>query len=410
MILFSHPTGNANVRAALNGFMEAKLLKEFDTSIASFPGTFLNKLAQFGPFAEIQRRNFDPAIETVTHSYPWFEIGRLISLKAGFKSLTKHETGRFCIDAVYKQHDLFVSKRIKHLKNKIKGVYAYEDGCVASFKQAKSLGIHCYYDLPIGYWRASQTILEEERRRWPEWASTLVGVKNSGEKLARKDEELELADSIFVASSFTAKTLSQYPQQLSNAKVIPYGFPKVISERNYSSSAARPLKVLFVGGLSQRKGIADLFEVVKNLKDQVQLTVVGHKPSVSCAALDAALSKCTWIPSKPHQDILQLMREHDVFVFPSVFEGFGLVITEAMSQGTPVITTYNTAGADLIENGKNGWLVDAASTGQLQNAIEKLIANPGLVAEAGLAAMQTAAKRPWYLYGKELSENIMQVE
>ena len=51
------------------------------------------------------------------------------------------------------------------------------------------------------------------------------------------------------------------------------------------------------------------------------------------------------------------MREHDVFVFPSLFEGFGLVITESMSQGTPVITTDRTAGPDLIKNDENGWLL-----------------------------------------------------
>jgi glycosyltransferase involved in cell wall biosynthesis len=403
MVLLSHPTGNANVRAALNGFNEAKMLFEFDTTIASFPGTWLHNLSHLKPFAEIGRRNFDIALKTKTKTYPWYEIARLVSLKAKLKSLTKHEAGVFCIDSIYKQHDLFVSKRIGQLGSKISSVYAYEDGCLQTFQQARSMGIICSYDLPIGYWRTSHKILEEEKKRWPQWAATLVGVKNSSVKLARKDEELALADEIYVASSFTAKTLNDYPGSLKNVHVVPYGFPPVTPSRDYSIKR-RPLKILFVGGLSQRKGIADLFEVTKQLKGSVSLTVVGHKPSQSCDALNNALATCNYISSLPHHQILKLMREHDVLVFPSVFEGFGLVVTEAMSQGTPVVTTYNTCGADLIDNGKNGWLINAGSTEQLKKSLEQLLENPDHIASNGLLAMETASKRPWHLYGEQLSQ------
>lgn len=100
------------------------------------------------------------------------------------------------------------------------------------------------------------------------------------------------------------------------------------------------------------------------------------------------------------------MREQDVLVFPSLFEGFGLVITEAMSQGTPVITTNRTAGPDLITHGENGWLIDAGSTDTLQAAIEELIFKPSVIAEVGHAAMETASKRTWDVYGLELVEAI----
>jgi glycosyltransferase involved in cell wall biosynthesis len=96
------------------------------------------------------------------------------------------------------------------------------------------------------------------------------------------------------------------------------------------------------------------------------------------------------------------MRSHDVLVFPSLFEGFGLVITEAMSQGTPVITTDRTAGPDLITHGKNGWLIQAGSTESLVQQLEMLVKNPVAVKEAGANARKTAAARPWCIYGSEL--------
>lgn len=408
-LIFSHPTGNANVRAAAYGLVDANLLFEFQTTIASFSGSMLDRLGAIGPLAEIRRRRFDPALKPVTRIWPWFEVGRQIASKAGLTKLTRHENGLFCVDTVYQSLDKRVASRLKYASRRgASAIYAYEDGAASSFLLAKSFGLQCFYDLPIGYWRAARRLLKTEQERWPDWASTLTSFVDSEEKLARKDEELRLADRIFVASQFTAKTLQDFPGTLAPIEVIPYGYPPVSNVREYSnSSGRRPLKLLFVGGLSQRKGIADLFAAAEALGHHVDLTIVGLKANEHCPALDAALVKHRWIPKLPHADILKLMREHDVLVFPSLFEGFGLVITEAMSQGTPVITTDRTAGPDLIEHGKNGWLVQAGSTQALQAAIEELLHRPKSIAEAGCEAMETARRRPWEEYGRELAEAIM---
>jgi glycosyltransferase involved in cell wall biosynthesis len=329
----------------------------------------------------------------------------MLSSKAGIKSLTKHETGIFSIDSVYHAQDKNTASLLKNLKKSgLKAVYAYEDGALYSFEAAKKLDLQCLYDLPIGYWRAAKRILETEKDRWPEWMPTLIGFKNSEKKLERKDKELQLADEIYVASSFTASTLKDYPGQLKEIKVIPYGFPPAGPARDYSfDPQKRKLKLLFVGGLSQRKGIADLLSAVENLKDEVELTIVGKKSVLNCPALDLAVTKHRWIASLPHQEVLKLMREHDVLVFPSLFEGFGLVITEAMSQGTPVITTEHTAGPDLIVHNENGWLVKAGSTSELQKSIEYVLNHPESIAKAGTNAMKTAEKRPWHVYSNELA-------
>src|SRR5438309_9662951 len=122
--------------------------------------------------------------------------------------LTKHEAGLCCIDAVYRRMDSRTSKRLYDaLKKKIEAVYAYEDGAAKTFLKAKSLGLLCFYDLPIGYWRSAKRLLAEERNKWADWAPTLTGFCDSENKLNRKDEELRLADCVFVASQFTATTL-----------------------------------------------------------------------------------------------------------------------------------------------------------------------------------------------------------
>ena len=97
------------------------------------------------------------------------------------------------------------------------------------------------------------------------------------------------------------------------------------------------------------------------------------------------------------------MQSHDVLVFPSLFEGFGMVITEAMSQGVPVITTDRTAGPDLISHGKDGWLVASASSEAIREVLIELLDNPFLLKIVGQAALEKAKTRPWSVYGNELA-------
>jgi len=405
MVLISHPTSNANSRAVVEALAEEKMLVAFHTSIAAFPDTFLYNLGNISLLSEIKRRSFPSLLKDYTTTNSSREIGRLLASKMKVGKLTQHEKGLFCIDAVYKHQDKKISQRLKQNKDKgLRAVYAYEDGALHSFQTARTLGISTIYDLPIGYWRASNRMLEIENEKWPEYSDTLIGLKDSETKLKKKDKELALADHIYVASSFTASTLEDYPGSLNKISIIPYGFPPVIENREYN--LGKKLKILFVGGLSQRKGIAYLFEAAEKLKNHLELTVVGMKVTNSCDKLNSELKKHHWIPTLTHSEVLKTMREHDVLVFPSLFEGFGMVITEAMSQGTPVITTNRTAGPDLIKNEENGWIIEAGSTNSLVKVLVQLLENRKYTREIGMNAQHTASKRPWKKYGEELTASI----
>lgn len=409
-IILSHPTANANVRAALEGMEKAEILKEFHTTLASFPGNWLDKLSRFNAFAEINRRSFKACLQLRTQMHPIHELGRMLAIKTNFNNLIRPQTGIFSIDAVYNQLDKKVARSL-YKKNKkglaATGIYAYEDGAIHSFNAAKNVGLQCFYDLPIGYYKAGRYYLQDEKEKWPEWASTLTGLKDPTEKLDKKDRELALADSIFVASSFTAGTLKNFEGTLAPVKIIPYGYPPVVENRTYSKGFNKPLKMLFVGGLSQRKGIAELFNAVNYFGNRVSLTVIGKRFSNDCKVLNKQLLTHNWIPTLPHPLILEQMQQHDVLIFPSLFEGFGLVISEAMSQGTPVITTERTAGPDLIRDNENGWLIKAGSSIALIEKIDTILNDrKGLVAVAQ-AAMSSAKNRPWNMYGNELAEAII---
>ena len=355
MILLSHAIGNEFVREALIAFDRAGMLAEFWTAISWNPKSAVNRVLPPSVRELFARRSFPESIRTRTRTLSAREALRLLAGAAGISS--RHETGAFSIDSVFRELDKKVAKRLLKTGN-LRAVYAYEDGALESFRAARDLDLQRIYDLPIGYWKVGQRIFADEAAREPEWAATLTGTRDSADKLARKDEELRLAARVIVASSFTKQTLADSPCA-AKIDIVPYGAPSPISGK--ISRPSGRLKVLFAGSLGQRKGLSYLLKAVEMLHGDVELTLLGRKAVDGCAPLEAAVRKYRWLPTLSHAAVLREMQNHDVLVLPSLFEGFGLVILEAMAQGVPVITTDHTAGPDIIEDGTEGFIVPIRS-------------------------------------------------
>lgn len=405
-ILLSHPNGNANVRGALYGMQDQRVLYRYITSVAVFSIGFWHIVAKLPAMRIFLRKSYDDKIQNKTICYPFKELGRQLSSKLRLSFLTKHETGVFCTDKESEYIDKKTAVYLHEHHSDIDAVYCYEDVALHTFRKAKSIGKTCIYDLPIGHWRAMRQLLTDEKEKNPDWAMTIGGFNDSDEKLEKKDEELRLADRIYVASSFTKRSLELFPGKLSDIEVIPYGFPQVNLTRKFVPLNGRKLKLLYVGGLSQRKGISYVFEAYEDMKEQVELTIVGRGNTDGCPTLKKALTQVRYIPTLPHEEILKLMAESDVLLFPSLFEGFGLVITEAMSQGTPVITTDRTCGPDIITNGIDGWIVETGTAQPIIRILKNIISAPEVLVTIGRAAMETASKRPWSKYETELAESV----
>lgn len=399
MIIISHPTGNQNSRNAAEAFYKADRLARFYTTIAWNSQSRLAKLLPAGLAATLKRREYDRIPAKLISTQPSLEVCRLLAGKLKLDFLTEHETGLLSVDAVYHAFDSYVAKQL-HRQQGISQIYAYEDGALETFKSAKQQNGQTLYELPIGYWRAAQEIMGEEAQLKPEWAKTILSMRDSVQKLARKDQELALADKIIVASQFTADTLKLSEARDKETIVIPYGSPQPVDQPNFSRH--KKLNVLFVGGLSQRKGLSYLLDAANLLNDKIELTIIGSRIA-ECAPLDAALQQYRYIPSLPHHEILKEMDRHDVFVFPSLFEGFGLVILEAMARGIPVIATPHTAGPDVITDGEDGYIVPIRSHQAIAEKLELLAGDRDLLDQLKTAALSKARLFSWAKYQNQLA-------
>lgn len=395
-ILLSHPTGNANVRAAAEAFYAAGWLSAFHTGLGWPAYPWLPPM--------LQRRGIRlPSQQLKLH--PRLELVRLLASRVGLSALTRHETGAFCVDRVYHQVDAAVAVALRHAVARSQApslVYAYEDGALATFEEAQKHGIKAVYELPIGYWRFARRLFTEEADRRPAWAPTLDGLADSPSKLARKDAELALAQQIVVPSTFVQRTLTECPSsQHLPVAVLPYGCPPPLP-RPPKRPQEGPLRVLFVGGLSQRKGLADLLDAAQLLGPTILLTLIGRPIGGACEPLQRALAQHRWLGSLPRSAVLAEMRTHHVLVLPSLFEGLPLVIGEALAQGLPVIATSHAAADELIVHGKEGFVVPIRSPERLAVHLAQLAAQRELLQAMAEAALRRAAGWTWLDYRKRL--------
>ncbi len=401
MILLSHPTANQNVRQTALAFAEAGLLAEFWTSVNWKQGGLLDRLASFSGRLqrELRRRSFPEELAPFIRTLPWREWGRQGAGQLGWRHLTRDEEGIFSVDAVYLSLDRRVARRLASGLT-TSAVYAYDAGALATFRAAKKRGLTCLYEHPTVYWRMVRQFQREEAELHPEWAPTLNALADSDEKLARKDEELALADHVITASSFARASLAQAPRLTAPVHVIPYG----VTPAGLQAPPARPngkLRVLFVGALSQAKGLGYLLEAVAPFGQEIEVTLIGRRISPAIPT-PAALERHHWIPSLPHDELLQEMARHDVLVLPSLHEGFGLVMSEAMGQGLVVITTPQTAGPDLIEEGVDGFIVPIRSAVAIEEKLVLLMRDRDWLQAMQAAARQKALVLTWENYRPRL--------
>jgi glycosyltransferase involved in cell wall biosynthesis len=403
MILLAHPTANQNVRQAALAFAEAGLLEEFWTSVYWKHGGILDRWLSFAPRLrnELRRRSFPAELGPYLRTHPARERGRHLAAQLGWRRLTREEGGPFSVEAVYRSLDRRVAERLRSGLT-IKAVYAYDGGALATFRAAKERGLKCIYEHPIVHWRLVRSYQREEAELHPEWAPTLGALVDSKEKLARKDEELALADVIVTPSSFARTSLAHAPAVLAPIHVVPYG----VAARRALPARTREnekLRVLFVGALSQAKGLGYLLEAVAQFGQEIEFTLIGRRISPLIPA-PSVLDKYRWIPSLPHEELLQEMSTHDVLVLPSLHEGFGLVMTEAMGQGLVLITTPQTAGPDLITDAVDGFLVPIRSFPAIAEKLALLLRDRDQLRSMQAAALRKASVFTWENYRQRLAQ------
>jgi len=401
-ILISHPTGNQNLRNAIQSLAENEMLAEFWTTIAWDPESLWNRFLPERVQSTLARRAYQEAPRERVQCVPWREMVRLGARNSPLESLISSDERPFSIIGVYRHFDCRVARQLRNIK--LDGVYAYEGGALQTFHEARRLGVVAIYELPSGYWYWERNLLAKEAERNPEFANLHPKLTDSSRHMQWKDEELDLADYVFVASQHVRRTLSGVvPDE--KIRVINYGAPPLYPPRSFPLDASKPLKVLFVGALIQRKGIGYLLDAVDMLGPRVELTLVGTRFAVN-ARVDEACQRWRWFESLTHAQVLEVMRESDILVLPSLSEAFGLVVSEALACGLPVIVTPNVGAADFVIDGREAFVVPICSSEAIADRLHALDTDRNLLSVMSQNARETAAAKSWDVYRQSWAQTM----
>jgi glycosyltransferase involved in cell wall biosynthesis len=255
---------------------------------------------------------------------------------------------------------------------------------------------------------AVRSILQRERRLHPDCA---VSLDKEWELALPEADYLQLvneagmADHVIAASNFTKSTLIDAGIAAERIAVVPYGIDADRYSRGTRTRGARePLRLLFVGTLAQRKGVKYLIEALELLPpDAVELTVCGRAVD-DLEIFRRSPARIRLLPSVSAEGLLEAYRNADVFVFPSLAEGFAQVILEALASGLPVIATTRTAAPDLIRHGREGFIIDPGSAAQLAAHIEGFLRAPEILVPMRAAARRRAEHFSWGLFRQEIAK------
>ncbi len=316
-------------------------------------------------------------------------------------------------NAVYNrdvQFDAYVAKRLKaHFKKDPQLQYwGFQGSCHESLKQAQALGIPSYCELATAHVVASKRILGEEAKLHREWAHTIDNLVFPADYEKRLVEEPHLASKCIAASSFTKQTLLEVDIRDENILYLPLGFDVEYipyQEKLETDIANRPLKLLYAGTVTQRKGIKYLLEAMKKLsRNDIELHIIGGIQG-NDDALNHYKGHFHYHQPISQSELFKKYNEFDALVLPTVFEGFGLVIVEAMAAGLPVITTPHSIGPELINDGENGYIVPIRDIESIVRAIEsfRMISNDEYL-HMRKKARKAALEFSWDNYTKRLNK------
>lgn len=268
--------------------------------------------------------------------------------------------------------------------------------CLSSLRVARRRGSQTILGLGSAHPRTYQTLINTERQKWG-WPP-----EPDRPWMRQVERELALADRIVVQSRFSERTLMEHGLAAEKITRLPLGVD-VARFRPPEARTPGPFRVLFLGQVTLRKGLQHLLAAWQQLGwRDAELLVAGKVLPDGQRVLDRyaglpGLRVAGYLP-----DQVAVLQQCDVFVAPSLEDGFGLVVTEAMACARPVIVSGNMGAADLVQDDENGRVVPAGDVAGYAAALEAVRADPEQARQMGWAGRATAQAQTWEAYRARL--------
>ena len=274
-----------------------------------------------------------------------------------------------------------------------------------TLRQARALDLVSVLDFPLPHHAAAIATLRTEAQLVPAYADTLQLVSgNDPDWLASEiHEQAVMADHLLLLSSYALQTFVEAGIPEAKMSVVPLGVDTALFQP-HPRTADGVFRVLFVGQITQRKGVSYLVEAfqaaaIPDAELVLAGAIIGSTPWANVANVRHE-------PPRPRSELPALYAAADVVVLPSLVEGFGLTALEGLASARPVIVSEHTFGTDVIDDGVQGWTVPIRDADAITDRLRLLASDPSVRARMGRAARARAEELTWHRYGARISERL----
>jgi len=309
--------------------------------------------------------------------------------------------GARIVDRLWEQSELSLDRRCASLlrDDQFDAYLGVEHGALSSLQSARALGKPGIVAFFSPHYSARAEWVDPEYERFPELLTPATRKIRQLAKArdARRDEEARMADLVHCASMFTAQSLLRAGVVTRDRMtIVPLGCPEIPPDLQIPVSKIRPVRFVCSGTVAVHKGTHILLEAWKRLRPghSAELHLYGAVtvPKSFCGPADDSVVFHGHVGSA---ELSQAYQESAMLVFPTLCDGFGMVVAEAFAHGLPVITTRNAGAADLVREGENGYVIPARDADSLAERLAWCIDHPEELRAMRPQARQTALDWQW---------------
>jgi glycosyltransferase involved in cell wall biosynthesis len=184
--------------------------------------------------------------------------------------------------------------------------------------------------------------------------------------IAREEREYALSDRIHVLSTFAYRSFVANGVPPEKLAMIPLGVDTAlfrahadtVAERCRRIRAGEPLRVLFTGTASYRKGVVDLVQIIRRLNDaSFRFRLMCDIHPEAARLVDGIRNLAEVLPRQPQLELPRWYSWADVFLFPTIEDGYAVVLAQAQANALPILTTTNCSGPDIVRQDVTGWML-----------------------------------------------------
>lgn len=330
---------------------------------------------------------------------PAFLDGIVENIWAGelLRNLSSRVASEVITDAIFhwaiNRFDATVARRYA---GRYQYIYGMDFSSAATFAAQKAQGGLCIQRQVSAHFASFENVLRRECGRFPELVTDYhrLIIRGTGRHKRRRAVELELADLIVANSEYARATFIDNGIPASKVVAISTGCPPVDPTGARSGRGNGPLRFIYAGQLSLRKGFHYLMQAwrLAAFGSRAELWVAG-KSDLDIASVTAAQPNIRYLEHLSSDALANVYRQVDIMVLPTLSEGLSHAVLEGLSFGMPVITTAASGAGALVTNGDNGYLVPEADAEALAAAMEQAVAGRSELPKMG--KLSTERARAW---------------